>query len=284
MRPDEVLAVVVSYNGLQSTRQTVEALRTQVGEVYVVDNGSAPESLAVLDTLELEEGVVVERLGENRGIGHALNRGVRRARERGYPWLLTMDQDSLVDGSLVQAYATAIAEDPSRVCLSPLIPERGGRQPVETVRVAYAITSGNLVQMSVFDEIGLYDEGLFIDCVDFDFCLRLRRAGYTVQRVADARMRHQLGEAVRAPRLIRRFYALHSPVRRYYMYRNYMYLVERYLVSFPAFILKLGLAQVILTVLIAFLDPSPKRSYRAIGCGIRDYLSRREGPFVERVR
>src|SRR6185295_14744803 len=96
------------------------------------------------------------------------------------------------------------------------------------------------VRLDVIEQIGPYDEGFFIDCIDFDFCLRLRAAGYQVHRVSGAVMRHQVGDAVRMPRLVTGFYARHPPARRYYMFRNYLSLMERYLVAFPWFIIKLG--------------------------------------------
>jgi len=96
-------------------------------------------------------------------------------------------------------------------------------------------------------------------------------------------MQHQLGHPIEVPAALRGFYALHSPVRRYYMYRNYMYMAERYLFEFPLFIVKLGLAQVFLLILIGFLDPSPVASYRAVARGIGDYVARRDGPYAERA-
>jgi hypothetical protein len=101
--------------------------------------------------------------------------------------------------------------------------------------------------------------------------------------VPAALMRHQLGEPVDLPRAVRKYYARHSPIRSYYMFRNYMYLAERYLFIFPGFIVKLGLAQVLLLLFIGFLDPNPLASYRAIGRGLWDYALRRNGPYVERA-
>jgi rhamnosyltransferase len=283
MNSEDVLAVVVSYNGLQDIRQTVAALLGQVGHVHIVDNGSSADSLDVLESLELNPGVSVERLGENRGVGYALNRGVQCARQIGCTWLLTMDQDSVVDGSLIGAYRTALEQDPQIVCLTPRITSRGRKKDAVGGVVKYAVTSGNLVRVSLFDQIGMYDEDFFVDCIDFDFCLRLRRAGYAVHRVAGALMRHRLGQAVDLPNVIREHYALHSPVRRYYMSRNFMYLTERYLCEFPGFIVKLGLSHVLLLVLIGFLDPSPLASYRAYAHGVWDYIVRKRGPYVERA-
>jgi rhamnosyltransferase len=280
----DVLAVVVSYNGLHQTQLTVDALRGQVGHVVVVDNGSGPESQLVLRSLERDPGITVERLEANRGVGHALNVGVCRARAMGYTWLLTMDQDSVVDGALIRAYQAAVRRNPDRVCLAPRIAGNGAQRHARNGVIRYAITSGNLVRVSLFDTIGPYDEGFFIDCIDFDFSLRVRRAGHALYRVADAVMSHQLGEAAAVPRFLRGYYALHSPTRRYYMYRNFLYMVERYAREFPAFIAKLTLAQVLLTILIGFLDPHPLESYRAIIRGVRDYVARRSGPDVEPAR
>ena len=283
MNSQDGRAVVVSYNGLQKTRQSVKALRRQVGHIHIVDNGSDAESLGVLGSLEREPDITVERLGENRGVGYALNLGVQRARQRGCAWLLTMDQDSVVDGSFIAAYQAALQEVPELVCLAPRITTRSRKKDAAGGEITYAITSGNLVCVSVFDQIGLYDEGFFIDCIDFDFCLRLRRAGYAVHRVPAAMMQHQLGDSVDLPKAFREYYALHSPVRRYYMYRNYMYMAERYLFKFPGFIVKLGIAQMLLLLLIGFLDSRPLPSYRAIVRGMWDYALRRQGPYVKRA-
>jgi rhamnosyltransferase len=282
MNPVDVLAVVVSYNGLYKTRETVDALRGQVGHVHIVDNGSGAESLDVLESLEHEPGITVERLGENRGVGHALNLGVKRAKQLGFSWLLTMDQDSVVDSAMVHAYRSALERAPTLVCLSPCVTKNGTKERATNGAVPYAITSGNLVRVSVFDQIGLYDEGFFVDCIDFDFSLRLRRAGYVVHGVAAALMQHQLGEVRKVPNFLRRCYAEHSPVRRYYMSRNFMYLLERYALQFPVFILKLAISHLVLLVLIGIYDPSPLTSYRAILKGIWDYLARRDGIYAER--
>jgi rhamnosyltransferase len=182
---------------------------------------------------------------------------------------------------MVDALLRAAAEDPTRLSLCPLITAPNGRKPESAGGVvAYAITSGNLLSLRVFDDVGPFNEEFFIDCIDFDFCLRLRRAGHFVYRVGQASMQHALGEEARVPSPFRRFYARHPPARRYYMTRNYLYLAERHLLDFPGFVLKLGISQLILGVLVAFLDLHPLASYRAMGRGVLDYLAHRTGERV----
>jgi rhamnosyltransferase len=273
------MAVVVSYNGRESTRRTILALLGQVGHIHVVDNGSDADSIEILDSLARENRISIDRLGKNRGVGHALNLGVAHARRIGCTWLLTMDQDSVVDSGTIEAYRSAILFDRQVASLSPRTSAKASDTDAKYVNIDSAITSGNLVHISVFDKIGLYDEGFFIDCIDFDFSLRLRRAGYKLLRVQNAEMRHQLGELTSLPTYVTRFYAQHSATRRYYMTRNYLYLMERHLLHFPAFIIKLGILRVLLLVLIIFLDRNPLSSYCAIARGLRDYVARRDGPY-----
>jgi len=273
MKSEQVLAVIVSYNGVGKITRGIDALRNQVDHIHVVDNGSGPETLRLLDTIE-GGNVTVERLSENRGVGYALNRGVHFAQELKYQWLLTMDQDSIVSEGFIEAYRVAVEHDPSRVCLTPRLAKYDG---LTVEPVGYAITSGNLVKMTLYEQIGAYDESFFIDGIDFDFCLRVRNAGYSIYRVGEAYMQHQLGEPVTPPRFFGKFYAQHSPGRRYYMYRNFLYLARRFVSAFPLFVLKLGISHLILLVLVGFMDPNPLAGYRAIGRGILDYFKRKQG-------
>jgi rhamnosyltransferase len=284
MRVEDIMAVVVSYNGGETTKQTILALVGQVGHIHVVDNGSEPESIEILDSLAREHVISIDRLGTNRGIGHALNLGVVLARTGGFTWLLTMDQDSVVGSSMIKSYQSVVLQGSPASSLSPTISKQTSGKDSITIEIDSAITSGNLVLISVFDKVGPYDAGFFIDCIDFDFSLRLRRAGYKLVRVQNAEMEHRLGEPAGLPRYLTKVYAQHSPLRRYYMTRNYLYLAERHLLQFPGFIIKLGILRILLCVLIVFFDRNPLHSYCAMARGVRDYVARRYGPCPDALR
>lgn len=277
VRADRVLAVVVSYNGADSIAGAVGALRGQSIPVLVVDNGSDGPTHQVLQDLARDAGVAVIRWAENRGVGAALNEGIREARRRHADWLLTMDQDSVIADGYLEAFADAVWQDATRACLAPAIESVTGADPDGPAPVAYAITSGTLVRLDLFDAVGDYDEGFFVDGIDFDFSLRVRGAGHRITRVPAARLGHQLGQAVALPRAFRRVYAQHGAVRRYYIARNFLYLASRFVTRFPWFVIKLGVALAIQAVLIAFLDPLPLRNYRAMAAGVRDFLRGRHG-------
>lgn len=274
----DIFAIIVSFNGEEKTILTVRALQGKVGHIHIVDNGSDLKSLGVLRSLEAIPGVSITYLPENRGVGHALNLGLAQAREGGYHWILTMDQDSLVDEGMIQAYCRTVHKHPDLACLAPTVVVHGERnRGQEDGPIEYAITSGNLVRLDVFQKSGVYDEAMFIDALDFDFCLRVRLAGWEIWRIKDALLYHELGDPHRVPKPFSRFYTLHSPTRRYYMYRNFLYLAELHIRNFPIFILRSAAVHLILLFLIPFFDKNPGSSLSAVWHGVSDYFSNNMG-------
>ena len=276
----KILAVVVSFNGLRKTVETLDALIGRVDHVHLVDNGSRPESLQLLDSAVRSGKVSLERLSRNEGVGYALNCGVRAARRLGYDWLLTMDQDSRIDDNMLEAYKAAISRSPDLVCLTPNVVVNGHGPPNTGGPVDFAITSGNLTRMDVFDSVGEFDEQLFIDGVDLDFSLRVRHAGKQIVRVEGAILYHELGEPQVTRSWLSKFYMAHSPLRRYYMYRNHLYIMQRYGLKFPLFVAKATLVQLLHFVTIVIYGSNRIESLRFMLYGISDFVRRKTGPFV----
>lgn len=204
MKLIKIIAVVVSFNGGQKTLKTIEALLSQVDYIHIVDNGSDSFSLDLLDGIE-DSRVSICKLGENRGIGVALNIGLLKARELDCSWVLTMDQDSVAAPNMVGCLIKTIMKDDEILCLSPnLIVHDDDKFALKAGSVLYAITSGNMVNIEIYNKIGNYNEDYFIDCVDFDFSLRVRKAGFKIFKDPNAFLYHELGEKNNLPRLFKR--------------------------------------------------------------------------------
>lgn len=283
MKNTEIFAVIVCYNGSKDILKTVNALEGKVGYIYIVDNGSNTCTLDVLSVLGDRDRLSIKYLNDNKGIGYALNIGLKKANEMQFKWLLTMDQDSVVSDTMVEEFCKAIDHNNELICLTPMISvfenenSFNNRSNKDNI-VKYAITSGNLVKLEIFEIIGLYNEELFIDCVDFDFSLRLRLAGFAINLVPDAKLSHELGEKHNVPKVFSWFYTLHSPLRRYYMFRNWGYILQKYFTKFPLFIIKATIIHFLLLLIIPFYDKKPWESLTFIYYGIRDYFKNQYGP------
>lgn len=275
----------MSFNAGEEISAIIDRLAAQVERIVVIDNGSRAVSLTILKRLSLEGRIELHENGENMGVAFALNRGIDRATALHARWLLTMDQDSMPASDMVQTMLGYAKDNPDAKCLSPNLLSFSTQQVVrKSGRVSYAITSGNLVNMSVFENIGEYDENYFIDCVDFEFSLRARQAGFQIHKVDNARMFHDVGEQKSVPRVVSRFYTQHSPVRRYYSFRNIMFLARKYFTFDFRFISKLVLGQFIYFVLIMIFEQQKRENWRFVCRGIRDGIMSRGGRWVETVR
>ena len=280
MRSVKVVAIIVSFNGGEKTLKTIDALLPQVSHIHVVDNGSDSFSLDLLDRMENDKRISLRKFGENRGIGCALNAGLVKARQLDYSWVLTMDQDSIAAPDMVGCLISTIARHDDVLCLSPnLIVHGDDKPPLKIGSVPYAITSGNMVNIEIYNRIGGYNEDYLIDCIDFEFSLRVKKAGFKIIKDPAAILYHELGEKNDLPKLFKRYYTLHSPLRRYYMFRNLLYLTKTYLFSDFKFIFKLFLLHLILFSLLIFYDPKPAASVRMIFRGVRDFFSGKVGAF-----
>ena len=276
----KIISIVVSFNGGDKIAKTISALMEVTDFIVVIDNGSTSENLQIIENL-CDDSVVMIKLNENKGIGYALNVGVNFAKKNGYDWVLTMDQDTIVSSSLVAAFKKYSEFNPSVMFMAPVVIDRNKQlRHSKNCLLDYAITSGNLLNIGIFSKIGLYNEQLFIDGVDFDFSLRARNAGIEIHEVNQAVIYHELGDEHGEVGCLSKFYSRHSPTRRYYIYRNLFFLLKNYSLTNPTFAIKTMLSHVLMffAILIYEHDGNGRESRKLIWLGIKDYFSGRMGP------
>lgn len=247
-----VCAVVVTYFPAQSVVENVRLLAAQTDEVMVVDNGTEGAGVEYLKRLQGMQKVTVILNGKNLGIAAALNIGARYAIERNYPWLATFDQDSRVPADYIRnilAGRNAIEVNEGPVILAPVYfdeatnqtwsGEKGNGLAGGCRETDAVITSGSVMSTGLFGEVGFFDEGLFIDYVDFDFCLRCRQKGYKIIQLPHVVLNHNLGRKTTHGALGRNIVTSnHGPVRRYYITRNRLIVYGRYLHILPHWVLR----------------------------------------------
>jgi rhamnosyltransferase len=268
-----VTAVIISFNGADHTGECADSLARQVDRVVIVDNGSDEPSRAQLRTSAEGKNWELIWLENNLGIAAALNVGLKAALRHGSRWMLTMDQDSIAAPDMLAAFSETIATAPTAVCVSAAVPSINPSTTGQTLR--YAITSGNMVQTSVAAEVGGYCEELFIDGVDFDFSLRLNDAGHAIYCSLGAKLNHRLGDKIsKIP-----FHTFHSPLRRYYIFRNYWVLMSRHSRNHPAFAARLTISHILQLVTIVGFGEQRLRSLRLIARGCLDAMRGRLGPY-----
>ncbi len=235
----KVAAIIVSYNPDSNLFDSINLLLNQVEKVIIVDNGSKEKYVKYIKSIN-DDKIEIILNKENLGIATALNIGVRKALENGYEWILTMDQDSKASPDMVKKMFNvynSINREERKDILSIFpnfvderiqsIEENSNMNSYEYVDAD--ITSGNLLRKEVFEKVGFFDDSLFIDLVDTDFCMRLNEKGIKMIKIRDAVLYHSLGESKTIKGILGSFNTSnHSALRRYYMTRNRFYIWEKY--------------------------------------------------------
>lgn len=93
------------------------------------------------------------------------------------------------------------------------------------LEVDFVIASGSLIPISTLKDVGLMEEGLFIDLVDIEWGLRARSYGYQSYQSFTHIMTHTLGSGRIS--VFGKIVSLHSPIRNYYSVRNSVFMVRR---------------------------------------------------------
>lgn len=221
----KVSAVIVNWNLAHETVACVDSLLAaglKPARIYLVDNGSADDSFAVLQA-RFSATIRLIRSSENLGFSGGNNLGIRAALNDGAEWVLLANNDTVVaEDFLTQLMAVAI-NMPSMGLLGPLIlyydePARiwalGDRAVAGTLitrgvlrnavappdlpavePVDYLTACGLLVRRDVFARIGLLDERFFMYAEDADFCRRAQAAGFHLACATRAKMWHKVSRS-----------------------------------------------------------------------------------------
>lgn len=120
--------------------------------------------------------------GKNMGLGYSLSTLCATAYAHGFQRLLFLDQDTAISDDTLQ-YINRFSMDMSSaekevyiaVVFSGKKAASGG-----IVDTSLAISSGSLFALETLKKVGWHNEKYFVDCVDYELCLRARRHGYKV--------------------------------------------------------------------------------------------------------
>ena len=232
-------AVIVLYNPeIGRLRKNILSIADQVLEIRLEDNGSdnIDDIKCLIENIK-DTRISIDFIRQNRGIAYALNRGMEFFLKRNFEWVITLDQDSIVPSDMIEKYFKYMPErNVGLVC--PRISYDGDKDLNNKISsdveyVQRCITSANMVKISAWEKIGGYDEKMFIDYVDFDFCQSLLEYGYTLVRVNAVILDHQLGHLEYARKFVWFGKATvqiynHSSWRTYFYVRNTIYYIKKH--------------------------------------------------------
>lgn len=227
-----VAAIIVLFNPeLVLLEDVINSLEKQVDIIICINNGNNVEFK--------HPKILIKNLNANKGIAYAQNVGVNIAEKLGAKYILFSDQDTVYPENYISEMKNNIKRFGDKAILVPSFYNlnRGQIEPISLTmsksivpelntqyEVFHAISSGTFVLMSSFIDIGYYEEKLFIDWVDFEWCWKARNKGYKIICIPKIQIKHNLGDNVKS--VLGKKITLRSQFRYYYMIRNCLYLAK----------------------------------------------------------
>ncbi len=235
-KKNQIAGVVILYNPDEKVFDNIQSYIEQVEVLFVFDNSDKDNSV-FSERIKKHLKCFYQSNGKNLGVGKVLNLAAAKAVMLGYSFLLTMDQDSKASPGMVMNLIEAAVNIPNAGIISPYHHNKISTHIVPEVNIEdklVVMTSGNLLNLEAYEKIGPFMEEFFIDYVDTEYCMRLKKNNYRVIRVNSVPIFHNEADVSKRKIFGKEFYPYnHAPKRLYFKVRNRFYLRDMYKTIFP---------------------------------------------------
>jgi rhamnosyltransferase len=218
----KVCAIVVWYNPNEKMWDFIKKYLSCVDKCIIVDNSDKDNSNLIKSK---GKKIIYLPNKDNLGIAKALNQGCELAKNLGFEWVLTMDQDSYFDKKNIKKYfeeaEKIYKENPKAVSFTV-----NYNKPIKEIvnKLDYVMTCGNLLKLSAWEKVKKFDEKLFIYWVDTIFGLRLKKRDYSHYEFQGVQMHHNILDTPYHIKLFGKDYNIRQddyPLVKYYITRNF---------------------------------------------------------------
>jgi len=246
----KILSYITAYEDEQAVNSCLSAIKNQsipITNIFIVDN-SSNQSI----TRSTQDTLIIEHHPENLGVSGGLNIALKWAIKHNYDFIWTFDQDSLPTTNcleiLLGVYQKLSADNYQIGIIAPTPMDTKTQEVVqgavfdryyfigcehqedlELYECDAPITSGSLINLAATKTIFFPRADLFIDGVDIDYGMRLKKQGFHNIIVTQAIMYHNFGKPIQIKLFNQeRYIQKYSALRHYYICRNHTYLETRY--------------------------------------------------------
>ena len=238
--------VILTYNSERYIEQCLNSLLDSFAriaatyEVFVIDNGSSDSTREKISAVKRRDDTAIELITFdcNTGTTFSRNRGLKRASG---DYLIIMDSDAYVNPETLEALTLYLVNHPGCGMAVPALVYPDGRFQISTgefptffhkIRrffflksmeknvgacsqqegpVECAISAFWMMPAHIREDVGLLDEKIFYSPEDIDYCIRVWKAGYSIDYIPGVSMVHDAREISRAKGLkINRFTLSHA--------------------------------------------------------------------------
>jgi rhamnosyltransferase len=282
----KINSVIVLYNPDKSVIKNINSYINDIDKIYIVDNSETKNHELINKIVTISDKCIYSDNNGNQGIAYALNVGAKLAIENGADWLLTMDQDSSFEKSSLDVLIEWIKNNdiskvgiisPYHLMLDQIDIHKKENKVIDELTV---MTSGNLLNLEAYKNIGKFEEKYSIDYVNHEYCLRLQSNGFYIKVHKNSILVHALGNISSKSLLGKRVaYTNHNHLRRYYITRNRLDVIKKYFFKYFVFSIKELKAIIFEWIKIILFEQNKIKKQKAILLGTFDFLRNKYGKY-----
>lgn len=206
-KPAKIGVVTVTYNSGKVIQEFMDSMVAQTHTeyvLYVIDNASNDDTLEQVSKFDGKLAIEVIANADNIGVAAGNNQGILAAKDNKCTHVLLINNDTVFEANLIEKLLNGMYElrcdmitpkivhhdNQSLLWFAgghfdkwiPYLNIHEGYQEQDsgkydiTRKITYAPTCCMLVNMPVFESVGLMDEKYFVYYDDSDFCMRALKA------------------------------------------------------------------------------------------------------------
>ena len=210
--------IVPNWNGEEFLKRCLDSLLNQSVNcsIIVVDNGSKDSSLEIL--AKYQKKIIVLRQEENLGFAGGVNVGLKYALSNNFTYAALFNNDAIADKNWLEQLLSTAKKSKAGIVTGKFLradnktidstgdfytiwglPFPRGRNTLDTGQydqtepVFGASGGASLYDISMLEDIGLFDEHFFAYYEDVDISFRAQLAGYRVMYSPKALAYHNVG-------------------------------------------------------------------------------------------
>jgi rhamnosyltransferase len=228
----KLVAIIIAFNpDKYQLDLNIKKFISEVDQLLIYKNSKIEIEYELVD--KYGEKIIFLGNENNVGIGEALNAGILWTKNTNFTHILTLDQDSYFEDDHLLQFRKLIEDTKDIKDIGVYIPNFINRgvlhisDKTKPFEVSDGITSGSIIPLNVFNIAGGFNNFLFIDGVDNEFCYRIKNNyGLRTIMYPNIHLFHQLGNQKKS---IFGFSTLnYSSFRTYYLVRNHILILKKY--------------------------------------------------------
>lgn len=215
---------IIWFNPTPKDVKRLSIIEKCFDKVYIYDNSPVNNKKYLTDYF-LSKKIEYFYNGKNEGISIPFNYIAKKAKN--YDFLFALDQDTEIKENAIidlKKYIRNHFNENVGIYCPNIYFKTEPKIDNLSDSIQNTITSCSMLNLDIFNKLGGYDNNIFLDGVDREYCFRLKKYGYKIIRVNNILIKQNLGNGKKN---IFGIYE-HAPIRTYYITYNKYYFIDKY--------------------------------------------------------